>query len=104
MAYNTQTYITGQLIDSVDMNQLRDNMNTLAMHNHGSGLGSGHGTSVIGPIASLVSGTLGSPTAPAAGVTVVWVSGTVTFSAPAWRRSDGSVYAIQNWPHSHPAQ
>lgn len=119
MSWVTVTYRTGQLVTHTDLNTLRDDLNMLAQHNHGSSTGSGAGSAQLGPLLeatfidgsapALASGTL-TKVFTSAG-TFGWIAGSgyyygvATYGSPAvyFPSTSGGVFRAIDATHTHTA-
>lgn len=102
MAWASATYYTGDLIDSAVMNQWRDNLNSLGGHNHGTGFGSGGGSSGIEPVTHVLLQTASGVTVPPAGLLRAFATES-SGSLLGWRVSGSGTYHIANSTHTHTA-
>lgn len=100
MAWNTpQTWTADQIVDETDFNQdIRDNLNALAQHDHSGG--SGSGTKTLGGTVGLTTVTFADaavPAAPTGTLTTVFTTG----STVGIRSSGGTARILADTSHEH---
>ncbi len=77
MAWTTGTWVNAQIPTEATLNALiRDNLNMLALHNHGSSTGSGAGSAALGNLITVTMIDAAAPSAPGGSLTTIYSSAT----------------------------